>query len=756
MFEGLGRFVHRRRWLVLIGAGLALALAIAVLVGGGKLSGGTIRDLESEYAQLRVEEVIGHPPDTTWIAVFTAKKRGISGAELRAAVGQALAPLERHPAVLSVSLPREPDDPLAARMVNASAGSAFALVTLRGTLKEALHVYPELRALLRSDQLDVACTGRIPFLHDLGLTLSHDLRKAELVSLPLALIVLLFVFRTAAAAALPVGVGALAVASGIAVVFALSHYVDVAEYTVSVCSLIGLGVAIDYSLFMVSRYREELAAGRSYEAALSRALDSAGRVVAFSGAAVVTGLSGLLFFEGSYLRSMGIGGAIVVALAVLFALTFLPALLAVLGPKVHAGRLPVPRLKSDDGFWYRTATRVMRHPISVLVPTLAVLLFIGIPFLGLRMTSSDVRVLPSEVEARRGYELLRQHFPEQAQNRILIAVEFPTGPALTPDRVGALVDLSRSIAELPGVSRMESLFDVGLPLTREAWMGLFGASSGPSVPAAASTEHAPPIPPHLAGALEQAKRQMVGARVVLMHALTDLAPESEEARSLVRSIRQNRRVADGALLVGGSTANDIDTTAYISERAPKAVAWVCAITLLVLFLLLGSVLLPLKAVLMNFVSIAGSFGAVVWIFQEGNLFIDEGRPIEPSLPILLFCVLFGLSMDYELLMLSRIKESYERTGDNARAVAEGLAKSAGLITSAALIMVVVFSAFALARVVLIQAVGFGMALAVAIDATLVRVLLVPSTMRLLGHLNWWAPAPLLALRRRLGPPVTRS
>jgi RND superfamily putative drug exporter len=243
----------------------------------------------------------------------------------------------------------------------------------------------------------------------------------------------------------------------------------------------------------------------------------------------------------------------------------------------------------------------------------------------------------------------------------------------------------------------------------------------------------------------------VGASTVILYAISDEPPESDEARDVVRAIRADRRVADGTLLVGGETANDVDATDFIKARVPKAVGLVVGATVLVVFLLLGSVLLPLKTVVMNFLSIAGSFGALVWIFQDGHLLgRADPRPVEPSLPILLFCVVFGLSMDYEVLMLSRMRESWERTGDDTRAVAEGLEKTAGLITSAATIMISVFGAFALARVVLIKAVGLGMALAVAVDATLVRVLLVPATMRLLGHLNWWSPHFLLRLRHMLG------
>jgi RND superfamily putative drug exporter len=572
----------------------------------------------------------------------------------------------------------------------------------------------------------------MPFVSDLNRTLERDLFKAEIVSLPLALLILLLVFRTVVAAILPVAVGGLAVVGGVAVVLAISRVTDIAQYTINVCSLIGLGVAIDYSLFTVSRYREELLEGHDYPEALRRAMAASGRVVAFSGAAVGTGLGGLLFFEHSYLWAMGVGGAVVVALAVLFALTFLPALLAVLGPRIDWGRLPFRSLAPSGKLWHRTAEWVMRRPVQVLVPTLALLVFMAIPFWHLRMAAADVTVLPAKVEARRGYELLKASFAEEAETRIEVVASFPSAPALNADRIGALYDLSRRIARIPGVSKVESLVDGG-PFDRAGYQRML---LNP--------------PADYAQTFADAKKLVVGDRSVILYALTDLPPQSDPARAIVRAIRADRRVADGELLVGGQTAIDVDTTHYMLVRTPRAIGMVVAVTGLVLFLLLGSVILPLKAVVMNFFSIAGSFGALVWVFQDGHLFIHEPRPVEPSLPVLLFCVLFGLSMDYEVLMLSRIKESYERSHDNTQAVADGLERTAGLITSAAAIMVAVFGAFSLASVVLIQAVGLGMALAVALDATLIRVLLVPATMRLFGDLNWWAPPFLKRFQRWVG------
>lgn len=730
MYASLGSFIHRRPALTLLASALFLVFASLLLARGGRLAGAGISGLEAHRAQAVVDGITGRHEETTVLVIFESPDLVPTDPEFTAAMHRAVAPLRADPRVASVTTADEAPAPIIARLQDHDSRTALAFVGLRGNVQDGLAAWPELRRALASDRLAITCTGKIPFLSDLARVLEHDLIRAELVSIPLALLVLLFVFRTATAAALPVGVGGLAVLGGIGIVLALSHVMEVAQYTINVCSLIGFGVAIDYSLFIVSRYREELANGKSYRDALVHAMDTAGRAVAFSGLAVATGLMGLLFFRGSYLAVMGVGGAVVVALAVLFALTLLPALLALLGPRIDAGKLPgVSTVRRPGRFWHGLATAVMRRPIAVLVPTLLVLLTLASPALHMRVAASDARMLPAGTEARRGYEALVQRFPDLAATRLVVAVRFPGGAVLTPSRVDALWDLSHHIASLPHVVRVESIVDPvrgrldDEPPSKEE---LRDTLTNPS-------ELARPL-------VEQGAKLIVKDDTTVLYVLSDTPPGTREAEDLVRAIRARRTVDDGTLEVGGQAAYDVDATDFLLTRAPYAFAFVVGATFVVVLVLLRSVLLPFKAVFMNALSISASFGALVWIFQDAHLFVSDGHPLDPSLPVLLFCISFGLSMDYEVLMLVRMKENYEATGDNESAVATGLEHTAGLVTSAAAIMVSVFLSFALARVVVLQATGVGMALAIALDATLVRALLVPATMRLLGHLNWWAPA----------------
>ncbi len=736
LFAAWGRLVYRWRYPTLILSALLLTASLLLLFHGGSLrSKGTTPGESGQAFRLTSKELPRPSAQAGWSFNVILSSDALSATDpaFKEAALAALARLRDDPRVLAVRTPYDEDKRGAA--ISRDGKRALALVTVKGGLKVAEGYYPQLRTLIRSDQLQIVSTGNLAVQSDFDRLIDGDLRRAEALSLPLALILLLLVFGTVVGALLPIGVGLLALAGGIAGTFLLSRVTDVSPYALNVVALIGLGVAIDYSLFILNRFREELAAGATVAESVAQTLATAGRAIAFSGVTVAVGLSGMLFY-GNVFASLGLAGAIVVAIAVFYALTFLPALLGVLGPRVNRWRLPLPQSRSDRRLWHGIATAVMRRPALVLVPAVAFILLAGSPFLRLRLADAETTALPPTVESRRGTELLRRDFAGFDETQITVVAQFPDGQPLSPPHVGTLYDLSRRVAALPNVVRVQSPVDLDPSLGRADYQRLYAGPPDALPPGAADT-----------------LRATVGEHIVVLNAVSAQPPQSDQARAIVRAIRAQPTIEGGRVLVTGRTAVDLDIVDFTLQRTRPAVAYVILVTYLVLFLLLGSVVLPLKAVVMNMLSLSASFGAVVWIFQQGHLSAQLNftpASIDPTLPVILFGIVFGLSMDYEVFLLSRIQEEYQRTGDNRRAVADGLERSGRLITGAAAIMVAVFSAFAAGDIVLVKSVGLAMAIAVAIDATIVRALMVPATMRLLGAVNWWAPRPLVRFHRRLG------
>ena len=734
MFAWWGHVVHRFRWAVLGLSTLMLAGSIIALLNGGTLKNSGGENTESGRALALMQHQLPQSgAGSSFVLVFGSQAMGSQDAAFKQAVLSALQPLQADSRVKGIETPFDVSAEQAKAMISTDGHHIFALVTLKDDYSTARQYYTELRAKVHSDHLQVLGTGNVAIGSDFDKYLAADLQRAELVSLVIIVPLLLIVFATVISMLLPLGVGGLAVVGGLAGVGVLARFTDVSTYATNIVTLIGLGVAIDYSLFIVNRFREELAGGRSTEQALIASMRTSGRAVTFSGVTVAIGLSAMLFFQGSFLASMGFAGAIVVAIAVLYALTFLASLLAILGHRVNWARLPLPRRSSGRGFWHGLAMRVMRRPLLVLLPIVGVLLLVASPFLQIKIANGDVGMLPPSAETRRGYDQL-QNFPGQGQTRFNVVVNYATGGPLTSQRVGDLYDLAQQIKQIPGVEGVESLVSFDPSLTRADYQALL------TQPAAAQPARVQTI-----------VHGTTGSQIAVLSVVTKQGQESDASRAIVHSLRSMSAPAGSSLLVA---AFSIDFTDFILQRIPLAVAYVMIVTYLVLFLLTGSLVLPLKAVIMNVLSIGASFGALVWVFQQGHLsslLNFTAAPLDPSVPVLLFCIVFGLSMDYEVLLISRIQEEYRRTGDTTQAVAQGLEKSGRLITGAAAIMVAVFLAFGLADVVLIKSIGLGLALAVAIDATLVRALIVPAVMRLLGRANWWAPRPLARWHRRISP-----
>jgi len=715
VFARWGRFVYRFRWATLVASGLVLGISVAGLLMGGTLtSGGPLTsNLEAAKAGNLITKELGSgtPVTSNFVLIFSSPTLSVGDAAFKDAVESALAPIKSDPRIATIVTPyNAPDARVAQAFTSKDGHEALVSIDLKSTGTQAHQDYDSLRKQVTSSTLTVTGTGFVAINEAFNKTLESDLQRAETVTLPLTLILLVIIFGSIVAAGLPLGVGVLTIVGGLAGTFFLNRFTDVSQYALNIVTLIGLGVSIDYSLFIVNRFRDELAGGANREEAIATTMATAGRAITFSGLTVAVGLSAMLFYQGTFMASMGAAGAIVVAVAVLYGLTFLPALLSVIGPGVNRIRIPSLRRRGTGrGFWAALATWVMKRPLLVLLPTTGFLLLAGSPFLQLRLANGDVDMLPSRLEARQGFDRMVSDFPGQDQTTFNIVVEYPDGTPLTAARIGDQFDLTRRIAAIPGVLRTSSIYDVDPSLGRADYQALYTGDPN-SIPSAARAFMS----------------TTVGKHIVVIKAFTSSPATSDASRDVVK---------------------------FIIDRTPLAVGVVTLVTFLLLFLLTGSLVLPLKAVIVNFLSIGASFGALVWMFQQGNLsgFLHfTPQSIDPSIPVILFSIVFGLSMDYEVLLVSRIQEEYVRTGDNTAAVAAGLERTGRLITGAAAIMVTVFMAFGLAEVVIIKAIGIGLAIAAAIDATLVRALVVPAVMRLLGDLNWWAPHPLRWLYRRVG------
>jgi RND superfamily putative drug exporter len=734
-FERLGRWAARRRWWV-------VAVWAVVLVGAAPLaartsdalrSGGFIRhDLESARSKQLLHDAIGIP-EAAVAVVFHSETLRAGDAAFEAAALAAVTGLHDAPHVIAVV-----SHLMSRYQVSADRHTAYDIVTLDLPADDSPLALPGIRAaLVEVSALEVGLAGGPAFYGDVQEVSESDLRRSEMISLPLAALALLFVFGSVVAASLPLAVGGAAVVTALAAIFLVASATPMSIFVLNLATLLGLGLGVDYSLLMTSRFREELAArgwaGDAVEDAVGATLATAGRAVFFSGLTVLLGLLGLVLFEFMILRSVGIAGAIVVGLAVLAAMTLLPALLAIAGTRLD--RLRVRRVRAtevEDGPWARLAHRVMDHPIRVLVPTLGALLLLGVPFLHVRFNAPDSTILPEHVPSRQAFDRLTDAFGPGPFAPIVLAVR-TDGPATAPENIGRLFEYSRRLAGDPRVTRVDSLVDVDPRLTLLQYQLLYGSPSGP--PDRFVTE---------------ALGATTNGDLTAVTIITPYGPNEAAGRELVVDLRADSgplAPPDGVeVLVGGGAADVEDVVAGIAADFPRTAAFILVSTYLVLFLLLRSVLLPLKALVMNTLSIAASFGALVWIFQDGNLSAILGtRPlgfVETTQPVILFCVLFGLSMDYEVFLLTRMRETWDRTRDNRAAVAHGLERSGRIVTSAALIVVVVAGSFAFADIVLIKALGLGIAIAVALDATVVRALLVPATMRLLGRWNWWLPRRL--------------
>ena len=716
------------------------ALPFAPQAPGALQAGGfDLPTLESARSRAALESELGAPPSALVLAISSSRLTP-GTPQFEAAAQQAVAGVASAPHVVGSR-----SHLIAPTQINVEKKIVYDVILLDLKPDDSPAALEGIQsALVEVDGITVAIAGGPSFYADIQSVSETDLQRSELISLPLAAVVLLLVFGSAVAAGLPLAVGGATVIVALAAIFGVAQATRMSIFVLNLTTLLGLGLGVDYSLLLVSRFREELGRGAKLGDAVQRTVATAGRAVFFSGVTVMLGLAGLALFDFAILRSIGIAGAITVAIAVASSVTLMPAILSLLGPRVN--RLAIRRLGSgkvnERGPWARLARAVMRRPVAVALPTLALLIALGTPWLGVRFNAPDGSILPERVPSRQALDALTDAFGEGSFSPMTAAVR-TDGPVTSAANIKLLYDWVQALQADPRVARVDSIVSIDPRLTLTQYQLLYSSSSFDSA-----------TPPDRYAA--QILSFTTAGDLTTVSITPTNGPNRPESRALVGELRAAHPGSIGAgtpsaitppaglnALIGGGAAEIVDVVDTISGEFPRTAAVVILATLLILAVLLRSVVLPIKAVVMNVLSILASFGALVWIFQEGNLSAIFGFAplgfVETTIPVILFCVLFGLSMDYEVFLLTRMREIYDRTGDNTAAVAGGLERSGRIITSAALIVVVVAGSFAFAEIVLIKALGVGVAIAVALDATIVRALLVPATMRLFGKWNWWSP-----------------
>lgn len=719
-----GRFLAARAGAVLIGGLVFVAVAAVFGLGVfGSLSNGGYDDPASESARSLITEhgtFTSHDVDI--VVIYSSPSMKVSDPAFQRAVSNAITGLPKG-AIQRVTTWYQTPSPT---LISKDQHSTRVILALSGTSQGQKAIwYDRVRTHLDATGLTTTVGGPWAVFRDVNQRVSADITRAEVISMPIVILLCLVFFGSVAAALMPAFVGGVAIFGAFALVRLITVVTDVSVFSINIITLIGMGLAIDYALFVVSRFREELAKAPGTErehvnAAVVATMASAGRTVLFSGLIVAASLASLLIFPQSFLRSMGFGGVVAVLVAMLAALTLLPALLAVLGPRIEAGRMPWRRgararttrvpgeapdglapdgltpdgLTQTSGAWARLAHSVMRRPVAYLLVITTALLALGVPFLSARWGSTDERVLPVSAPSRVAADLGAREFGGGATSANIV---------------------------VQGASRLQLA----------AYIGRLGAIHGV----------------RSARVVDQAATSPGGAGAAsLVQVSWPGHSQSEQSQQLVRNLRAVDPGTGAHALVGGASASAVDLIDSIGSRLPWMGLFVVSVMLVLLFVAFGSVVLPLKAVVMNALSLTASFGVVTWIFQDGHLsgpldFTSSGY-LDATQPILMLAIIFGLSMDYEVFLLSRIREEWDLTGENTAAVANGLQRSGRIITSAALLLAVVIGGFATSDIVIMKMIGIGMLVAVLIDATVVRAMLVPATMRLLGTVNWWAPGPL--------------
>ena len=733
MLQAIARLAIRApRQIILVAALVALAAALFGIPVAQHLSAGGFQDPTSESAQAARLLSEKFAQSDQQLLVTVTDPNGATAPAARAVGTDIVGALSASPHVMQVTSPWTSPPAAAGELLSRDGKTGLIVATLDGGENDAQKYAQALTEQVAHDRdgVTVRAGGKAMIYAEITSQSQRDLLTMEMIAVPLSFVVLVWVFGGLVAAALPMVVGLLAILGSMSMLRLITFATDVSIFGLNISTALGLALAIDYTLLIISRYREEIAAGDDRDAALVRTMVTAGRTVLFSAITVALSMAAMILFPMYFLKSLAYAGIATVAFAAAAAVIVTPAMIVLLGDRLdsldirrllrRALNRPEPNPKPvERQFWYRSTKFVMRRAVTIGLTVTAFLIFLGLPFLRIQFGNPDDRVLPRSASTHQVGDLLREDFPSNLNTAVSMVI--PDAAGITPaelDRYAA--DLSR----VPDVS-------------------LVSAPGGTFV---GGNRVGPPSAPT---AMAQ------GSAFLTVRSTTMLFSDASKAQ--LSRLHAVPTPAGRDVLIGGGAQVNRDNVYAITSRLPLVLALIGVITFVLLFLLTGSLVLPLKALVLNVLSLSAAFGALVWIFQEGHLDAFGTTPtgtLEANMPVLLFCVAFGLSMDYEVFLVSRIREywlaSNQTRADNDESVALGLARTGRVVTAAASIMAIAFAALITAQVSFMRIVGLGLTLAVLVDATLVRMTLLPAFMRVMGRWNWWAPRPLARLHSRIG------
>ncbi|KTD16087.1 MMPL family transporter [Legionella jordanis] len=725
LFYKFGNLIYPLRW-YLISLWLLMLLAclpfLPHIISPFKSTGFIDEHSESAKTQELINHNLNYNNENKFIIMFHSDTLKASNPLFIKKIKWSLSPLKNFPIENKIIFPSENK-----KQISKDKHTAYAVVIVKSPISLNSQLLDQFTNSIRKPtNMTVEMGGQPLFMKAVNKQTQVDLYRADFFATPVAIITMLFVFGSLIAAFLPVFLG-----GGCALIILCSLYFlgqvwTLSIYTLNIALLLGLCLSLDYSLFIINRFREELENGLSVREAIAVTVETAGKAIFFSGLAVLVSLSALFLFPINILFSMAMGGMSAVLVAVFTAVIVLPAILAVLKSRINLFSIHFSRKHEvrHSRVWHWLAEKVVGHPLLFLFPILILLLALGYPFLSAKFGVSDYKILPKDSESRAFFNSYSQSFNIKELSAIQILVQ-TKGDVLSRKNLSRLYDLVQQLKKYPGVDQIRGIVSSDADLNKNQYYKLYSAPKK-----------------MLSGAVKILLDTTTGHSFTVMTVISKYAPESEKNSDLVESLR-NLNMPGLKLSYAGTPVSNYDVLKRISESLPLALIWIMVFTYLILLLLLRSLFLPVKAILMNLISLSACYGALVLVFQEGYLshylhFEPQGS-LDISLLVIIFCALFGFSMDYEVFLLSRIKEAHETTQDTNKAIVFGIERSSRIITSAALIVIVICGSFLVADVLMVKAFGLGIAVAIFVDAFLIRTLLVPSTMAILQSLNWYLP-----------------